>query len=258
LRAGRLLVAVDFDGTLAPIVPRPDEAALPSAARVALQRLARRHDTDLAIVSGRALEDLRPRIGIAGIYYAGNHGLEIEGPGLQEIHQEAALARPRISACAAKLRTGLAQEQGVSLEDKGLTLSIHYRLAPDPAAEDRIRGLVQRCAAALPGLRTTEGKKVIEVRPAVEWDKGRALRFLLDILDAGSATATPALFVGDDRTDEDAFRALRGRGDGIVVAPAPPPGTAATAYLSSPEQVATLLEALAESAPKLEKSWGFD
>lgn len=244
-RAGRLLVALDFDGTLAPIVPSPDEAALPEAARAALVSLARRADTDLAVISGRGLEDLRRRVGIPEIYYAGNHGLEIEGPGVQEVHRRAAEARPRIAACDARLRTLLRGEVGVLIEDKGLTLSIHYRQAQDPGAVDRVRDAIRGCAELLDGLRLTEGKKVFELRPDVDWDKGRATNFLLQILDAAAALAIPSIFIGDDRTDEDAFRAIRDRGDGIVVADDPDHDTAARAYLRSPAEVAALLESLA-------------
>jgi trehalose-phosphatase len=244
-RAGRLLVAIDFDGTLAPIAPSPDEVVLPDDARMALVRLAERHDTDLAIVSGRALEDLRPRIGLPGLYYAGNHGLEIEGPGVQEIHREAALARPEIMACADRVRQALETEVGAFVEDKGLTLSIHYRRVPDSAAEERVQRVVYDCCAESPGLHLTRGKKVLEVRPAVEWDKGRATRFLLEVLDANFITTHSALFIGDDRTDEDAFEAIRDRGGGVVVAPTPPRHTAAIAYLRSTDEVALFLNALA-------------
>lgn len=244
-RAGRLFLALDFDGTLAPIVPSPAEAALPAAARAALVSLAGRPDTDLAIVSGRALEDLCQRVGVADLYYAGNHGLEIEGPGIQEVHQEATSARPRIAACAAALRGRLAPLQGAVLEDKGLTLSIHYRMAPDSATAERIRAVALEGCADVAGLRATEGKMVVEVRPDVDWDKGRAVRFLLETLGAAVPAAGPALFIGDDRTDEDAFRALDGRGDGVIVAPNPPAHTAATAYLRSPAEVVRFLESLA-------------
>jgi trehalose-phosphatase len=243
-RAGRLFLALDFDGTLAPIVPSPAAAALPAAARAALLRLAQRPDTDLAIVSGRALEDLRPRVGIPDLYYAGNHGLEIEGPGVQEVHQEATSARPDIVACAAVLRERLAGLEGAVLEDKGLTLSVHYRQAPDRATVERVRAVALESCAAAPGLRATEGKMVVEIRPAVDWDKGRAVRFLLEILGAAAPAAGPALFIGDDRTDEDAFRALDQRGDGVIVAPTPPALTAATAYLRSPAEVVCFLESL--------------
>lgn len=244
-QVGRLLVALDFDGTLAPIAPDPATVTLPPAAREALVRLCRRQDTDLAVISGRALEDLRARIALPALYYAGNHGLEIEGPGIQEVHREATLIRPQLTACVAHLRDALAGEPGVFLEDKGLTLSIHYRRATAPDVEARLRALLEAAIAETPALRLTEGKKIFEVRPNVPWDKGRALRFLLGTLEDGGALPIPALFAGDDRTDEDAFRALQGRGDGIVVAAEPPPGSAASAYLRSPEEVAALLEALA-------------
>lgn len=244
--AGRLLVGLDFDGTLAPIARWPGKAALPPAAREAMERLARRPDTDLAVVSGRALEDLKERVGLPGIYYAGNHGMEIEGPGIQAVHSGAASARPRIAACAAALRRELEGVQGVFIEDKELTLSVHYRQLHDPEMAREVRRRARAVCAAEPGIRITEGKKVVEVRPDVAWDKGRATRFLLKVLEAGEPTLIPALFIGDDQTDEDAFRALRGRGDGIVVAAAPPPGTAAAAYLRSPDEVASLLAALAE------------
>jgi trehalose 6-phosphate phosphatase len=243
--AGRLLVALDFDGTLAPIALDPTTVALPPAAREAMLRLCRRQDTDLAVVSGRALEDLRERIALPSIYYAGNHGLEIEGPGIQEVHREATLIRPQLAACTTRLRAVLANEPGVFLEDKGLTLSVHYRRATSPDVEVRLRALLEQVIGEAPALRLTEGKKVFEVRPNVPWDKGRALRFLLGTLEDGGALPIPALFVGDDRTDEDAFRALHGRGDGIVVAAEPPPASAASAYLRSPDEVAALLEALA-------------
>jgi len=246
--AGRMLVALDFDGTLAPIAQHPAAVELPPAARAALERLARRPDTDVAIVSGRALEDVRRRVDLPDLYYAGNHGIEIEGPGIQEVHRDAARAMPRIAACAEALRRALADDPGYVLEDKGLTLSVHYRLSRDPHARERILSHVCALCDPTPGLRITEGKKVVEVRPDVPWDKGRATRFLLDALQAGLDTRIPALFIGDDRTDEDAFVALRDCGAGIVVADEPPAETAATAFLRSPREVADFLADLAEPA----------
>lgn len=243
--AGRMLVALDFDGTLAPIVERPELAALPASTEEALARLARRQDTDVAVVSGRALEDVRARVGLRDIFYAGNHGLEIEGPGLHEIHREAAAARPAIAACAESLRHALAGIDGVIVEDKGLTLSVHYRLVADEAAAERVREAVSGECAERPGLRLTRGKKVVEIRPDVAWDKGRATRFLLAALEAGGAGAVPALFIGDDETDEDAFRAIREAGAGVRVADPPPSTTAATAYLRSTQEVEALIDALA-------------
>jgi trehalose 6-phosphate phosphatase len=245
-QAGRLLLALDFDGTLAPIVEWPEQATLLPAAREALLRLARRPDTDLAIVSGRTLEDVRARVALPGVYYAGNHGMEIEGPGVQRRFVEAAAVRPRLAACAEALRHALAGVEGAFVEDKGLTLSVHYRRVAEPALRDTVRRIAQEACGREPGLRLTEGKMISEIRPDVDWDKGRALRFLLDALEAGDDNLVPALFIGDDRTDEDGFRALAGRGDGILVADPPPPTTAATAYLRSPDEVAQLLAGLAD------------
>ncbi|HKJ93919.1 MAG TPA: trehalose-phosphatase [Longimicrobiales bacterium] len=238
--AGRMLVAVDFDGTLSPIVERPEDAAIVPAARAALSDLAARGDTVVAVVSGRSLADVRARVGLAGVFYAGNHGLEIEGPGLERVHPAAASARPHLAAAGRRLASELAAWPGVQVEDKGLTLSVHYRRA-DAGVGERVVAAARRvCDAA--SLRLTEGKKVVELRPAVDWDKGRATVFLLEVVAPGGA---PVLFIGDDRTDEDAFRALGQGGAGVLVSAAPPPDTAATAFVRSPAEVAALLRELA-------------
>ncbi len=243
--AGALFVGLDFDGTLAPIVERPEDAALLPESREALVRLAARADTDVAIVSGRGLADVRERVGLEGLYYAGNHGLEIQGPGLERLHPEAEAAQSVLRRCAAALTEALAGDPGVQVEDKGLTLSVHYRRAEREGAGARVRAAVS-AACGGESLRVTEGKKVLEIRPDVDWDKGRATSFLLEAIEGADADVIPALFVGDDTTDEDAFRALAGRGDGVVVGTSPPAGTAATAFVRSPEEVAELIRGLAD------------
>jgi trehalose-phosphatase len=245
-RAGRMLLALDYDGTLAGIATRPEDARLDPATEAILRRLAARPDTDIAIISGRALEDIRARVGITGVYYAGNHGLEIEGPGLQRVHAEAAAVRPLLAACAEMMRPLVEELPGAILEDKGLTVSIHYRGVADERAGEDLLAVVAHTVAACPGLRVTMGKKVIEIRPDVSWDKGRATRFLLDALQAGAGSMLPVLFVGDDETDEDAFRAIADRGAGVVVGSRPPSTTAATAYVRNPGEVADLLAAFAD------------
>jgi trehalose 6-phosphate phosphatase len=242
--AGRMLVALDFDGTLVDIAPRPDDVSVDSELADILHRLAVRPDTDVAIVSGRSLEDLRARFRIDALFYAGNHGLEIEGPHVQRVHPGASSAVPRIAACAATLRAAQLPA-GVILEDKALTLSLHYRLAADPAVEERLVALLSEIIGDEPGLRVTGGKKILEVRPDVEWDKGRATQFLLRTVEAGAGALIPVLFIGDDLTDEDAFRALPQRGSGIIVAAEPPVTTAATSFLRSPAEVRRFLDRLA-------------
>lgn len=238
-----MLVALDFDGTLSPIVPRPGDAALLAGVEGPLRRLAEREDTVVAVVSGRGLGDVRARVRLDGVYYAGNHGFEIEGPGLDRVHEAARAARPALEAAARALAGALAEEEGAEVEDKTWTLTIHYRRAEREGAEARVRSAVDRHGRR-DGLRVTEGKKVFEIRPDVEWDKGAATRFLLDVLAGGGEL--PAIFIGDDRTDEDAFAVVRDLGGGIVVADEPPAETHALAWSRGPEEVAEVIRELAD------------
>lgn len=245
-RAGRMLVALDFDGTLAPIVSRPEDATMLLASRDPLRRLASRPDTDVAIVSGRGLADARERVGLADLYYAGNHGLEIEGPGVSRVNETALAARPRLEQRIAEVRSRFADVDGLEVEDKVLSASVHFRRVSDPAQRDEIARAVHRLCDGDPLLRTVDGKMIVEIRPAVEWDKGHATRFLLETLRGDGDAELPTLFVGDDVTDEDAFRVVRDHGSGVLVAPEPRE-TLASAWLRSPEEVAELLSALADS-----------
>lgn len=245
--SGGLVLLLDFDGTLAPIAVRPELAAMPDRTRRALDRLMAMDGVTVALVSGRGLADVRERAGIPGIAYAGNHGMEIEGTGLHRIHPEAAAARPELEEVAAVIEPALEGIDGAFLEDKGLTLSIHYRLASDRAEE--VREIVLEAAGGRDALAVTEGKMVIEVRPRVEWHKGRAVLFLLEQMQP--PRAAPVLYLGDDRTDEDAFRALRGWGsaaEGILIAEDPSAASAASSYLRDPAEVGALFEALADAA----------
>jgi trehalose 6-phosphate phosphatase len=242
-RAQSMLVALDFDGTLTPIVSHPDEAHLAPDVATVLDRLVRRVDTRVAVISGRALDDVRRRTGVPGIVYAGNHGLEMHGPGIAFEHVEAARARPALQAVARRLEEVLRDLTGAWVEDKGLTVTVHFRNVSDPRTELRVRARVIPLVSAFPTLRCTEGRKVVEVRPAVRWDKGHALLWLAGHADLPDAA--PCLYVGDDRTDEDAFRVVAQRQGGIIVASTPPADTAACAWLASPADVTSLLVALA-------------
>jgi trehalose 6-phosphate phosphatase len=248
-RAGRIFVGLDFDGTLAPIVPHPDDAVLPEGMRAVLARLGARPDTLVAILSGRGLADVRARVDVPGLYFAGNHGLEIEGPGITRLDPVAAQARPELERIAVACRHELADVPGAIVEDKGASLSVHYRLVAERDARARVRETVRAIAAAHEGVRVQGGKMLVEVRPDVAWHKGAALTYLRRALSDG--VDIPALFIGDDRTDEDAFRALGPNGWGIVVAEMLPaqPDTAARAWLRDPAEVADLLGRLDEGAP---------
>lgn len=242
--AGVLLLGLDFDGTLAPIVPHPEDAAPLPATRAALDLLTARSDTHIALVSGRSLDDLRRRVVLEHIYYAGNHGLEIDGPDVHRLHDAAAVARTTLAALVRDLERALNAVDGAFVEDKGLTLSVHFRLVRDEAGEERVRDMVRSCARSYSGLRLTDGRKVVEIRPDVDWNKGRAFSFLRDTLEERFGRG-PAVFIGDDRTDEDAFRELGATDCSIIVGDPPQHESIAQACLRSPAEVAEFLHQLA-------------
>jgi trehalose 6-phosphate phosphatase len=245
-RHGGLVLLLDFDGTLAPIVSRPEDAALPPETRAALDGLRECAGVEVAVVSGRGLADAREKVGIEEIAYAGNHGMEIEGPGIHRIHEGAAAARPALERVARRVQEAIDGVQGAFVEDKGLTLSVHFRMA-EAEAVPRVREAVNAAAKEEEGLRVTAGKMVLEVRPRVDWHKGRAVEFLLDTL--APHEGTPVLYLGDDTTDEDAFRALSNRegilGEGVRIG-RPEEATAARSVLESPMEVPEFLRRLAE------------
>jgi alpha,alpha-trehalase len=205
---------LDFDGTLAPIVQRPEEARLPAATRDMLGWIARRRP--VAVVSGRDLDDVRERVGLEGLCYAGDHGLRLALPGGgRRQHAAAGRSRPALERAELALEALLAGIEGVEIERKGLGVAIHFRRAA-AADVDRVVREVEVVAQGEPDLRVTEGRKVRELRPAVPWDKGRAIGWIEEALGMDPAGVFP-LHIGDDTTDEDAFRAVQDRGLGIVV-----------------------------------------
>ena len=196
-------VLCDVDGTLAPIVPRPEDARLLDGAAGVLEELRGRMRL-LGFVSGRGLADLERLVGLEGCAYAGNHGMELHLPGERpRLADGVAAHMPAVAAFAATWPPQRLTAGGLRLEEKGATLSVHARGAPDPAAAALLLREVAREAAAH-GLVTTTGREVLEVRPPVRVDKGTAVTQLL-----AGVGARAALYVGDDRTDADAWRALR-------------------------------------------------
>ncbi len=240
--ASHVLLLLDYDGTLVPIAPRPDLAALAPETRQTLARLARRERYTLGLVSGRGQADLSAMVGLPGLIYAGNHGLEIRGPDLDFTHPEAARLRPDLDATFEALKERLSGYDGVLVEGKGLTLSVHFRLTP---AELRPQVHAGFDAAAAPAraagrVRVTRGKEVLEIRPNVAWDKGRAIARIAETLPAG----TLAVFFGDDLTDEDGFAAVHQlNGLSVFVGAARQP-TQAQYRLDSPKEVAETLTLL--------------
>jgi trehalose-phosphatase len=237
----RPAVFLDYDGTLTPIVRRPDLAVLSDDMRATLGALSRAWPTH--VVSGRGLDDVSRLVGLDTLYYAASHGLDIAGPAGSGVRLEVTpeVAGP-LAAAAAELRASTAGVPGALVEDKRFSLAVHYREVP----EERVAELEAAVDAALrrhTGLRRAEGKKVFELRPARDWDKGTAVLWLLRELGLDRPDVVP-IYVGDDATDEDAFRALADRGVGIVVTELPRP-TAAAFSLQDPFEGQAFLGRLA-------------
>ena len=214
---------LDFDGTLASIVPRPDDAWLLPSTRDLLKLLSRR--VPVAIVSGRSLRDLRSRIGLKGVTYVGNHGLEVAGQNLRFKMKDAAHWRAFLIKIGRQLDEDLGKIPGILLENKGYTLSVHYRLAGGQARQKARRLFAKRLQPYQVRnlVRLRRGKAVWEVRPPVLWDKGTAVRWVLK--QPGFRGRWP-LFIGDDETDKDVFRAIWNYGIGIFVGASQENGTA--------------------------------
>ena len=234
----RAALFIDYDGTLTPIVEHPDWAHLDQAAQRVLVAAAGASHLDVTVVSGRSLEDLRHRVPDAGITLIGNHGLEIEGPGLHWRHPQAGEWAETLSSASRDLE-GLAV-RGAWVEEKGSSITLHVRALP----EDSWGPVLKRGAAVMSehGLEALTGKAVVEGRPPLGWNKGRALLFVLQNRYGDNWTArVRALYIGDDRTDEDAFRSLRGIGRSIRVGG---PGTATLAdhLVPDPAAVVRILE----------------
>lgn len=245
--AGRLAgrpasVFLDYDGTLTPIAARPELAPLSDEMRATLGRLAQ--TCTVAVISGRDLDDVRRLVGLDGLIYAGSHGFDIAGPrDLRIRHENGTGFMAAVERAAGRLRAAVRHIDGALVEPKRFAVAVHYRqVAPEDAAG--IEAAVDQVVAAIPQLRKTRGKKVFELLPRLDWDKGKALLWLIEALDQGGADAVP-FYLGDDATDEDAFRALRKTGVTILVGPARK-STAARYVLRDPAEVGRFLSRLAQ------------
>jgi trehalose-phosphatase len=197
---------LDFDGTVSPIVETPMLAQIDPEIRDTIARLAARDDIRVSIVSGRSLEDVRTRAGLSGVIYAGNHGLEIESDAVCFREPQAESLRLELRALVLQLELALSGTSGVLIEQKGLSASVHYRQVND-ALQEWVRSTVRQTVERSRSFTCSDGKMVVDVRPAIEWHKGHAVQWILNrVLPPG---AFP-IYIGDDTTDEDAFSLLSG------------------------------------------------
>lgn len=234
------VIFLDYDGTLTPIVATPDLAVIAPEMRETVRRLAQHYK--VSVVSGRATDDVRGKVGIEGIFYAGSHGFEIVDPqGQVTVNAEAQKIRAVIDEIHERLTRRVAHISGALIEHVKYTVSCHYRLIP-PEHFEEFEHIVDRTLTEYPNLRKTSGKKVFELRPRIDWDKGKAVDWILDVL-AFDAQRQIAVYVGDDTTDEDAFSVLATRGFGILVAD-PPRDSAAQYVVRDVAQVKQVLESL--------------
>lgn len=251
-RQGRpLAIFLDFDGTLAPIVDDPADAHISDAMRATLKGLR----CPVAIISGRDRNDVAARVGIDGLFYAGNHGFDIAGRGQRRTLPEAEDALADVDAAQAELERRVGPLAGVILERKRYSLAVHYRKVRDESTIHQVRQAVE-AARASTGLRMRTGKMVLELEPAVDWNKGRALEWLVDVLPVSGAEQAFVVYAGDDETDEDAFAVLRQHGAGVRVG-AEMTRSLADYRLAGSEDVLELLRrlgALCEARPDGDRS----
>lgn len=233
----------DFDGTLVPIQNSPEKAVLSEKARSIVGKLILLENIKVAFVSGRSLNDLKNKIGLKGAIYVGNHGLEIEGPKLNFRPALSVDYRKTLERIKQDLNSKLAGMKGCILEDKGLSLSLHFRLLARKLLP--LFRTIFREAVILPSvkdqIKIKSGKKVFEVRPQNNWDKGKVVLWLLarQQFASGNKRVLP-IYLGDDISDEDAFLALKNKG--LTVFVGRPRTTSAQYYLRNNVEVLKFIE----------------
>lgn len=242
-----ILLLLDYDGTLTPIVESPKDAIISKETKELLGRLCKNPNYSLGIISGRSLEEIKKIVGIKNIIYAGNHGLEIEGPKIKFTSQVSPRLRSVIRNIAQDLRSKLSDIEGVLVEDKGLTLSIHYRLVKenDIPIFEKIISEVTNPYKVRDKIKVNPGKKVYEIKPPVQWDKGKVVLWLMvrQQFSSGEKKVLP-VYIGDDVTDEDAFKVLKRKGLTIFVGESL--RSNADYYLKNTEEVIKFLGLISE------------
>ncbi|KAL0721485.1 hypothetical protein Bca4012_036084 [Brassica carinata] len=221
-RGKEIVMFLDYDGTLSPIVADPDRAFISSKMRRTVKKLAKCFPT--SIVTGRCIDKVYSFVKLAELYYAGSHGMDIKGPtkGFSRynkdkpsvLYQPAGDFLPMIDEVFKQLVEKTKSTPGAKVENNKFCLSVHFRCVDEKKWSElalKVRSVVKN----YPTLKLSQGRKVFEIRPMIKWDKGKALDFLLESLGFGNSSDVFPIYIGDDRTDEDAFKLLQERGQGL-------------------------------------------
>ncbi|XP_010416778.1 PREDICTED: trehalose-phosphate phosphatase B [Camelina sativa] len=249
----QIVMFLDYDGTLSPIVEDPDKAFITHEMRGVVKDVALNFPT--AIVTGRSIAKVRRFVKVNEIYYAGSHGMDIEGPTKENnygqsnervLFQPAREFLPMIEKVVKILEEKTKWIPGAMVENNKFCLSVHFRRV-DEKRWETLAEVVKSVLTDYPELKLNQGRKVLEIRPTIKWDKGQALNFLLKSLGYENSKDVVPVYIGDDRTDEDAFKVLREReqGFGILVSKIPK-DTNASYSLKDPSQVKEFLKRLVE------------
>ncbi|KAG0499611.1 hypothetical protein HPP92_003854 [Vanilla planifolia] len=250
----QIVMFLDYDGTLSPIVEDPDQAFMSDAMRDAVRDVSRYFPT--AIVSGRCRDKVYDFVRLAELCYAGSHGMDIKvpakGPSSMKANAKAVLCQPanKYLPMINKVYKALVQTTkstpGVKVENNKFCLSVHFRCVDEKrwsSLADQVKSVLEE----YPKLKLTLGRKVLEIRPTIKWDKGKALEFLLECLGFADCKDVFPIYIGDDRTDEDAFKMLRDRGQGFgILVSKIPKETGASYSLQEPSEVMVFLKRLVE------------
>ncbi|KAL6655912.1 hypothetical protein ACP70R_006738 [Stipagrostis hirtigluma subsp. patula] len=252
----RIVMFLDYDGTLSPIVDDPDAAFMSETMRMAVRSVARHFPT--AIVSGRCRDKVFEFVKLAELYYAGSHGMDIKGPATKTssrhakakakgvLFQPASEFLPMIEQVHETLVEKTRSIPGAKVENNKFCVSVHFRCV-DEKMWGEVAETVKGVLREYPRLRLTQGRMVLEVRPTIKWDKGKALEFLLESLGFADCNNVLPVYIGDDRTDEDAFKVLRRRGQGVgILVSKHPKETSASYSLQEPAEVMEFLLRLVE------------
>ncbi|KAM5557559.1 putative trehalose-phosphate phosphatase D [Rosa sericea] len=278
----RIVVFLDYDGTLSPIVDDPDRAFMSNEMRAAVREVAKYFPT--AVISGRSRDKVKGFVQLSNVYYAGSHGMDIMVPpkplkpcdaknhvtatasALDKegdmLFQPAKRFLPAIQEISIVLEEIARKIEGARVEDNRFCISVHYRKVREEdygILEEKVKSVIEN----YPDFHLTRGKKVLEIRPSIEWNKGHALEYLLDTLGFSNSGDVLPLYIGDDRTDEDAFKVIEARGQGFpIIVSSIPKDTKAAFSLHDPSEVLTFLLRLARwrkassSSRSLAQIWG--